>query len=107
MKCGIKVVTKKKFLIFREKKDLLELDDLQFITVLVNTLKSFSWKEGQVSPNLIERVIRNYLSYTFKHPERKTICRVGAILALEEMGKRFVKNQSEWQECLKELGFVQ
>jgi hypothetical protein len=91
----------------RRKKDLLELTDLQFITVLFNALKTFRFEGQGISQVLIERVVRTYIEAIHHNPQRMPTVRIAAIVALEEMGKRFIKDEQQWKECLSTLGFVQ
>jgi hypothetical protein len=100
---GIKIKTGK---MPWQKRDLLELDDNQFMTVLINTLRSFKWGDKTMGDTLIERVVRTYLTRINNHPDAISQCRISSILALEEMGKVFIRNEEEWTACLKELGFI-
>jgi hypothetical protein len=107
MNSGIKIIINKGFLGLGKKElDILELDDVQFLSVIVNSLKSFNWNDEGVGLTLMERVVTTYLKFIFHNPEKKNQCRISAILALEEMGKRFVKNEHQWEACLRELGLV-
>jgi hypothetical protein len=103
-KSGITVTIKQK----RKKidVDILDLSDEQFISLLYNTLKSFTFEGHKVSDVLIERALRAYLNATIKDPDSVPLVRVTAIMTFEEMGKRFVKDEEQWKICLKHFGFV-
>lgn len=77
--------------------DVLELTDEQFVSLLSNELKAFSFK---VPTELYSRVLRTYLIASNKNRDK---ARITALLALEQMGRRYLKNLKEWENCLRQL----
>jgi hypothetical protein len=97
MKSGIYIRVKK------QAKDILELTDNQFLSLLNNELDAFEFNGEKISATLRNKVLETYLIYVRKSPLDRDKIRISAILALQDMGRRFVKNKEEWALCLKEL----
>jgi hypothetical protein len=87
----------------RKPVDMLDLTDEQFVHLLVTELNAFKGKR-RVTPELKKRVLLSYLGMVRVQPELRAGIRISAILALQDMGRRFSCVQEEWDECLKTLG---
>jgi len=83
-------------------KDVLELTDKQFLSLLYSELKAFEDKR-KPSNIIIERIFKNYLLFIKNHPSKTNYARISALLTLEKMGRRFAKIIPEWENCLKKL----